>query len=130
MRLLLDTHVWLWSLLEPERLSSSEHSALTEVSNELWLSPLSIWETLMLHERGRIELPQTAEAWIAGVLRDVPFREAPLSHQVAVQSRRVRLAHQDPADRFIAATAIVYDLVLVTADVRLLASPDVPVLGR
>ncbi len=49
-----------------------------------------------------------------------PFREASLTHAVAQQSRRLSLEHSDPADRFVAATAVVYDLTLVTADARLL----------
>lgn len=52
MKLLLDTHIWLWSLLEPERLGPEVRRAFEGSGNELWLSPISIWETLMLVERG------------------------------------------------------------------------------
>ena len=54
MKLLLDTHIWLWSLLEPERLGSQVRLALEKNGNELWLSPISVWEALMLVERGRL----------------------------------------------------------------------------
>jgi PIN domain nuclease of toxin-antitoxin system len=53
-----------------------------------------------------------------------------LTRQVAIESRLVRLSHDDPADRFIAATAIVHDLVLVTADERLLEAPDLRTLAN
>ena len=59
------------------------------------------------------------------MLARAPLREAPVNHEVALQSRSIDLKHQDPADRFIAATALVYDLVLVTADKRLLESEQV-----
>jgi PIN domain nuclease of toxin-antitoxin system len=62
------------------------------------------------------------------VLETIPFRQAPLTHEVAIQSRLVNLPHQDPADRFLAATALVYDLMLVTADERLLNSPSISTL--
>ena len=58
--------------------------------------------------------------WIKNVLEDLPFREAPINFEIAVQSRRIELPHQDPADRFLAATAMVYDLVLATADKKII----------
>jgi PIN domain nuclease of toxin-antitoxin system len=50
------------------------------------------------------------------VLNSMPFKQATLNHEVAMQSRLIKLPHQDPADRFIAASAVVYDLTLITAD--------------
>ena len=49
MRLLLDTHIWLWSLIEPERLGKRTRNELRDPENELWLSPVSTWEALTLH---------------------------------------------------------------------------------
>ena len=121
MKLLLDTHIFLWSLLEPERLSEWVVSALLSAENERWFSPISIWETLLLAEKGRIELRPDPTAWVRRALEIAPFREAPLNREVALQSRVMGLSHQDPADRFLAATAAVYGLTLVTVDERLLA---------
>lgn len=129
MKLLLDTHVLLWGLLEPERLSRRAALELEDPDNELWLSPVSAWEIAVLAEKGRISIedPDPGE-WLRKVLSCAPLREAPLNLEVALQSRSVDLRHQDPADRFIAATALVYDLVLVTADRRLLESEQVRTL--
>ena len=122
VRLLLDTHIWLWSLQDPDRLSKRVTAALTNQENECWLSPISLWEFLLLVERGRVEVvaPLKPETWIQEAFERAPLKEAALTHEVAVASRRIRVAHEDPADRFIAATAAVYDLTLVTADERLL----------
>jgi len=128
MRLLLDTHVWVWSLTEPERLSAPARAALSDQQNELWLSPISAWEVLLLAERGRLALSPSAPEWIAEALRRAPLREAPLGLQVALLSRQVQVAHEDPADRFLAATAQVYELTLVTADARLLAAKGLPAI--
>lgn len=128
MRLLLDTHIWLWGLLEPERLQPVAAADLEDPANELWLSPVSVWETLLLAERGRLELDSPTADWIERQLHRVPMRDAPLTREVAFVSRSLDLGHQDPADRFIAATAVVYDLVLVTADDRLLQSDRYRVL--
>ena len=119
MRLLLDTHIWLWALLEPERLDAPTTRRLEEGDSELWLSPISVWEAHLLAERGRLQLDRHPAAWLDDALRRVPLRDAPLTREIAVRSRAVGLDHDDPADRFLAATAAVYDLVLVTADDRL-----------
>jgi len=122
VKLLLDTHIWLWSLLEPARLGERVVRELEEPSNELWLSPITTWEALLLVEKGRIVLSVEPVAWIRTALRTLPFREAPLTHEVAIQSRRMGLPHRDPADALLAATAAVFELTLVTADERLLDS--------
>lgn len=122
MNLLLDTHVWVWCHTEPERLVKRVATALGERANELWLSPISIWEFLLLAERGRVR-PQgglAAADWVEAALSRAPMHEAALTRDVALRSRTVRLEHEDPADRFLAATAEVYELTLVTADERLL----------
>ena len=122
MNLLLDTHLWVWSHTQPERLTKRVTAALTDRKNELWLSPISIWEFLLLAERGRVR-PQAglgARDWVDAALSRVPMHEAALTRDVALRSRSVRVEHQDPADRFLAATAEVYELTLVTADERLL----------
>ncbi len=130
MRALLDTHIWLWSQLEPDRLGSSVRRKLDDAATELWLSPVSVWETLLLAEKGRISLAPSPAAWVEARLMEIPMREAVLDRRVALASRRVELAHDDPADRFLAATAAVYDLVLVTADSRLMGCPSMQVLAN
>ncbi|MCF8077122.1 MAG: type II toxin-antitoxin system VapC family toxin [Desulfotignum sp.] len=123
MNLLLDTHILLWSLNGSDRLLPEMKNALEEPSNTLWLSPITIWEMLMLHEKDRIRIDHSDPVkWIRKVLNSIPFKEAPLNHEVAVQSRQVKLPHQDPADRFLVATALVYDLIFMTVDQKILDS--------
>ena len=117
---LLDTHILLWSLLEPSHLNSDVSDEIENPGNELWLSPISVWEIIILSEKGRIQLDAPPIPWIKNVLTTLPFQEAALNHEVAMQSRGIHLPHQDPADRFIAASAIVYGLTLVTADRHLI----------
>ena len=130
MKLLLDTHIWLWALLEPERLTPTVRSALASRENELWLSPISVWEAHMLAERGRVRVDTTPAEWVERMVRALPRREAALSHDIAMASRRIKLSHDDPADRFIAATAYVLGLTLVTADRRLTSSTEFDVLAN
>ena len=119
MRYLLDTHIWLWSLLEPDRIDAHVLAILQDDDNELFISPITVWETMILAERGRIELHPTPEEWITQALERSPVMEAKLSHAIAIKSRQIELPHQDPADRFIAATAWEYGMILITVDQRL-----------
>jgi PIN domain nuclease of toxin-antitoxin system len=130
VKLLLDTHIWLWSFLVPERLTPRVAEALEETANELWLSSISVWEALMLAERGRVRLLPTPERWVRDALTEVPMLEPALNREVALQSRRLSIPTQDPADRFIAATAQVHELILVTDDRNLLEIEDVSVLSN
>lgn len=130
MRLLLDTHIWLWALLDPTRLRPEVAAAVAEAANELWLSPISVWEALLLAERGRIVVTDEPPTWIRALLQGFPVREAPLTREVAIASRDLDLEHEDPADRFIAASAVVHELTLVTEDDRLRRSGTIPLLGN
>ncbi|MCZ6622885.1 MAG: type II toxin-antitoxin system VapC family toxin [Deltaproteobacteria bacterium] len=130
MKLLLDTPILLWSLLELAMLSKRVASELEDPSNEIWVSPVSIWEVLVLAEKGRVILNPDPLTWIRNVLRTTPLKEAPLNHEVAIQSRTVDLPHQDPVDRFLATTVFIYDLTLVTTDKQLLKSRKFAVLAN
>ncbi|OFW28527.1 MAG: hypothetical protein A3J28_10515 [Acidobacteria bacterium RIFCSPLOWO2_12_FULL_60_22] len=130
MKLLLDTHIWIWTRLQPDRLSSPVVKALEDPENELWLSPLSIWELSNLVDKGRIVLNTVVEDWVARAMQALPVKEAPITYEVALETRRVQLPHRDPVDRFLAATAKVYGLTLVTADERLLGSKGFSVLAN
>jgi PIN domain nuclease of toxin-antitoxin system len=128
MKLLLDTHIWLWSLLQPRRLSSGVARALQSSDNELWLSSISLWELTVLTDKGRIVLPSSAAEWINKALAAKPLREAPVTNEVAIETSRFELTHGDIADRFLVATARVFGLILVTADDRLIRSKAVQVI--
>ena len=127
MKLLLDTHIWLWALQDPGRLGRHLLRELRNGENELWLSPISTWEALTLHARGRVDLGDDLNGWLARATAGT--REAPLTHEIALAARELPL-HADPADRFLAATALVLNLVLATADQRLLGLGEIRTLAN
>jgi PIN domain nuclease of toxin-antitoxin system len=120
VKLLLDTHIWIWSAVEPDRLKTHVARALDAEENELWLSPISIWELSILVKKQRIELDEELESWVGRALSNAKFREAPVTNDVVFEVSRLRFSHRDPADHFIAASAKVFELTLVTADPRLI----------
>jgi PIN domain nuclease of toxin-antitoxin system len=130
LRLLLDTHIWLWSLAQPARLGRRVKSAVTRSGNELWISPISVWELLVLAERGRVKLEGDPRKWVAEALARTPAQEAALTSEIAVRSREVLSGHSDPADRFLVATALVHGLTLVTADETLVDAQACSVLAN
>lgn len=127
MKFLLDTHIWLWGMLEPNRLGPTTQLELRDSANEVWLSPISTWEALLLHAKGRIHLSVDLSEWLAESTKGT--REAPLTHEIALVAQQLPL-HQDPADRFLAATAQVLGLTLVTADERLLGLRNIRTLAN
>jgi len=128
LKLLLDTHIWLWSLGEPGNLGRRVAHALQDSDNELWLSPLSIWEALLLHEKGPLAISAPFDDWVRSSVARASLIEAPLTNEVAIEARNIQLAHRDPIDRLLAATARVFDLTLVTADRRLMSVEGVSIL--
>ncbi len=128
MRLLLDTHIWLWSLSAPERLAPRVRRALEAPGHELWLSPISTWEVVLMLQKKKISIEGHFEAWLPRAKGTL--REALLSHDIAAAAADVRLPHGDPADRLLVATARALNLTLVTADERLIDARQVPTLAN
>ncbi len=130
MKLLLDTHIWLWCYLEPHKISSEMIRELTNPGNDRFLSAVSVWEAIVLLEKKRIQFKKDFGEWFRDSKKELELVEVPVSWEVAHELRFTMLGHRDPADRFLVATAKVYDLTLVTADVRLLGVPGIRVLAN
>jgi PIN domain nuclease of toxin-antitoxin system len=128
MKLLIDTHIWLWTTLDPQRLSRRVNKALADPANELWLSPLSVGELIVLLRKGGLTLPNEIAAWVGKTLQDLQLSEAPLTVEGALAISSIHVPHGDPADHFLAATAKTFDLTLVTADEQFINLPGIHVL--
>ena len=130
MNILLDTHIVLWSALAPENLSDPFKEALEDEHMKLNVSAITAWEILILNEKSQIDLHTDEPAkWISKVYRETPIAVLPINHEVAIQSRLIDLPQRDPADRFIGATATVFDMPLMTADKSFLKSKMIKIFG-
>jgi len=117
LRILLDTHIWLWRLLEPHRIPPHIGDVLDLAENQLLLSPISVWETLVLARKGRLRLEPDPVRWVRRALQESRLEMVPLTHQIAIKSEELTdLSSVDPADRFLAATAVVEGLTMATTD--------------
>lgn len=130
MKYLLDTHIWVWSVLQPDRLAPRVDKVLTEPRNELWLSPISVWELTLLCRKKRFRVEPDISRWIEKSRSEIRWIEAPLTIDVALAIPSMSFQHADPADHFLAATAKVFDLTLITADDHLLNLPGIRVLAN
>ena len=130
MKYLLDTHIWLWSFMQADRLSSRVARTLADSQNELWLSPVSVWELTILCRKERFQVQPDISAWVKKSISHLHLVEAPLTNEVALAIPSISFSHGDPADQFLAATAKVFDLTLVTADDRLINLPGIRVLAN
>ncbi len=129
LNLLLDTHVWVWRLLEPGRLSADAEEAIAANLGSLHLSPVSTWETLVLARKRRLILLPSPVEWVLDALRRSALHATPITHDIALRSEQLEgLASQDPADRFLVATTLEHGFTLVTSDQAMRSFAPLPTL--
>lgn len=129
MRLLLDTHIFLWFISGDIRLSPDWLDSIREADNEVYVSVVSLWEVIIKHALGKLPLPQPPAQYL-------PLQRA--RHQIAslsLDESSVRhlaslpAVHRDPFDRMLVCQAIELGLTIVTVD-PVFASYQAPLLGR
>jgi PIN domain nuclease of toxin-antitoxin system len=129
VKLLLDTHVLIWSQEAPEKLGAAR-GVLAAEGNDLFVSSVSILEMSQMIFAHRIQLKETVLQWIEEVLHCLPLQFVSIDNAIAAEAYRLPDPfHQDPADRILVATARLHQLTLVTADRRLTAYPHVVTLA-
>jgi PIN domain nuclease of toxin-antitoxin system len=116
MRLLLDTHAFLWWLADDPRLSRRARAAIGDPSRTVYLSPASAWEIATKHRIGRLPEARELLADFPGILARAGFQELAISTKHAVLAGTLEGAHRDPFDRMLAAQALCENLQVVTAD--------------
>jgi len=125
--ILLDTHVWWWSLTEPENLSEIAFETIAQIkTDQRAIASISIWEFAMMAEKKRIELKVSVSKWLLSAINDTGLRVIELSPDIAIESCRLPGDfHKDPADRIIVATARIHNFSLVTKDQKIRDYPHV-----
>jgi PIN domain nuclease of toxin-antitoxin system len=99
-------------------------------SNEFFISSISFWEFIVLVEKGRITISKPLDEWIRDAIINPNIKEIPIDKKIALKSREINLPHQDPADRFIAATAFIHEMTLITSDRKLEESEEISILSN
>jgi len=126
-RVLLDTHAFLWWIVDDPRLSSSARELMAGGDSELMLSAASAWEIAIKARLGRLRLPEGLSGYMADQLRANRITTLPVSFDHALYVRHLPDHHHDPFDRLLVAQSMLEDLPIVTGD-RNLARYDIEVV--
>jgi PIN domain nuclease of toxin-antitoxin system len=127
VKLLLDTHCFLWALLEPERLGARAREAFETRRYPLYLSAVSSWEIATKVEIGKLQLPGPPQRYVPSRMVELGIAALPLEHSHALNLCGLPRHHTDPFDRILVAQAQLERMTLMTAD-PLLTAYDVGIL--
>lgn len=116
MRALLDTHTLLWALFVPRLLGPRAREVVFDANSTLLVSPISVYEALLKHRAGRLELAGPLVSGVTLSLARLGAVELPLTRRHAEVAANFTFRHRDPFDRFLAAQALVEGVPLVTRD--------------
>ena len=119
MKVLLDTHTFLWWITDDNRLSSSAREVITNGDNELFLSAATGWEIAVKAQLGRIKLPKEPHSFIAEQLRLNSIQSLPIHMSHALHVYSLPNHHRDPFDRMIIAQAQLEELPISTTDCQM-----------
>lgn len=127
MKLLLDTHVFLWYISKDNRLAKTLRESIQNIENQVFLSVISLWETIVKYQIGKLSLPDSPETYLPlqrkkHQIDSIELDEASVSHLPDLPE-----IHRDPFDRILICQAIEHELIFVTVDEKIFQYP-VPVL--
>jgi PIN domain nuclease of toxin-antitoxin system len=123
MRLLLDTHVFLWYISADPKLPAAFRTAIQDPANAVFLSVASVWEAVIKYSLGKLPLPAPPEEYLPRQrelhgIATLPLEEGALTHLAKLPP-----LHRDPFDRILVAQALQHDLTMVTVDSAVKAYP-------
>ena len=116
MKLLPDTHIFLWFITADLRLPTLFRDAIREPKNEVFLSIASLWEVIIKHDLGKLPLPQSPEIYIPDERRRHQIKSLSLHENAVKELANLTVLHRDPFDRILICQALASDLTVVTVD--------------
>ncbi len=119
MKLLLDTHVFLWYITADSRLPLFFRAAIRDPENEVFLSIASLWETIIKYNLGKLPLPQSPEIFIPNERRRHQIKSLSLHENAVKELANLPALHRDPFDRILICQSLANDLTIVTIDVQI-----------
>ena len=116
MRLLLDTHTFLWWVTDDASLSKTARHLIADTANEVFVSAVNAWEIAIKFGLGRLQLPEPPERYVPDRIARNGFQPLPISVAHALRVGGLPQHHRDPFDRLLVAQALEEDMPLLTAD--------------
>lgn len=116
MKILLDTHIFLWMFLTPSRISANVEFLIKDINNEIFLSSISSWEIAIKYSIGKLKLPDTPEIYVPDRMKRANLKSLEISHEHTLAIANLPPIHKDPFDRLLITQANVENLALLSAD--------------
>ena len=118
MRVLLDTHAFLWWVADSRKLSASAHRAIGDEDNDVFVSAASAWEIATKYRLGKLPGAEALAVDIVGTISDQGFDKLPIGVEDAARAGALPGIHRDPFDRVLIAQAMRRNLVLISNESR------------
>jgi PIN domain nuclease of toxin-antitoxin system len=125
MRIILDTHIFLWLISDSDQLSSQKKGVISNPNNEVFLSVASIWECVIKYQSGKLALPQSAEIYLPQQRSQHLIKSLAINEDTIKQLIGLPMIHKDPFDRLIICQSLEWNLVLMTEDEALARYPRI-----
>ncbi|MGB4874472.1 MAG: type II toxin-antitoxin system VapC family toxin [Candidatus Competibacter sp.] len=123
MKLLLDTHIFLWYIVASPSLNTDTRDLIRDPDHQVYLSPVSLWETLVKHRLGKLSLPEQPEIYLSRQRARHGIDSLALDEASVQRLASLPSYHRDPFDRMLICQALEHDLILVTVDEAILKYP-------
>ena len=128
MRLLLDTHIFLWYIAGDTQLPEAWRQMINDPWNRVYLSVVSMWEAIIKFQTGRLPLPEAPEMYIPRQRTQHRILVLPVDEESVARVALLPLIHRDPFDRLLIGQAIQHGLTLITSDAAIRAYPTAPII--
>ncbi len=124
MKIILDTHIFLWLITEYPNLTQDQTQAVINSQNDIFLSVVSIWECIIKYQIGKLQFPESPEIYLPKkrsdhLIKSLDVKEASLKHLI-----NLPMIHKDPFDRLIIAQSLEHNLTIMTQDEAILSYPN------
>jgi PIN domain nuclease of toxin-antitoxin system len=123
MKILLDTHIFLWYISGDNRISPEMTQMIRRSENEVYLSVVSLWEVIIKHQLGKMPLPQSPEIYLPTQRQRHMFRSLEVDEASVKQLMQLQPLHNDPFDRLLICQALAHGMTIATIDNHIVAYP-------
>jgi PIN domain nuclease of toxin-antitoxin system len=121
MKILLDTHIFLWFISGDSRLSTDVRDIIRDLDNEIYLSVVSVWESIVKYQLGKLPLPEPPETYLPKQRELHQIATLTLDESSIAQLAKLPPLHRDPFDRMLICQALQYGLTIATVDAEVRA---------
>ncbi|MBS9389972.1 hypothetical protein BMF77_00929 [Dolichospermum sp. UHCC 0315A] len=121
MKLLLDTHIFLWFITGDQRLPTYLQNSIRDLNNDVYLSCVSVWEVTVKYQLGKLPLPESPEIYLPKQRQKHLINTLTLDEESVAQLLNLPLLHRDPFDRILICQALQHNLTIVTVDTAIRA---------